>query len=140
MQCPFCNKERIDKQKIHETKTEYVIYSCRPANKGQCLVIPKRHVKNIRELSPEESASLLKTVRLVSIKLHEYLKPAGFNYGFNEEECSGQSIEHLHFHIMPRYKDDTLPRYHLFHRHPDTKRNLSDEELKPFIQEFRGLF
>ncbi|MFC2135649.1 HIT family protein [Bacteroidota bacterium] len=140
MGCPFCDKEIIEKQKIYETDSEYVIYNIRPANKGQCIVVPKRHVNNIRELSDSEAGSLLKTVKFVSTILNEELKPEAFNYGFNEGEYSGQTVEHLHFHIMPRFKGDKLPEFHLFHRDPKTKRNLSDEELQPFVLEFRNVF
>ena len=140
MNCPFCDKENIEKQKIYETETEYVLYNIRPANKGQCLIIPKKHVSNIRELSDEETASLFKTAKFVSSKLNEYIKPDGFNYGINEGECAGQTIEHLHLHIIPRICDDKLQEFHLFHREPSTKRNLSEEELKPFVEEFKKLF
>lgn len=138
MECPFCNKNIIDKQKLFETEHEYVIYNIRPANKGQCLVVPKRHVNNIRELSDEEATSMFRTVRLVSSKLKRYLNPEGFNYGFNEGEYTGQTIEHLHFHIMPRFLSDNLPEYHLFHR--EIKKNLSEEEIKPSVEEFKRLF
>lgn len=137
--CPFCIKNH--RHKIYETKTEYVIYNLRPGkNKGRCCVIPKRHVKNIREFSEIEAASLFKTVRLVSLKLAEHLKPVGFNYGLNEGKIAGQSYEHLHFHIIPRYKNDGLSEFHPFHRDPKTKRNLSDRELRPLVEEFRRLF
>lgn len=140
MDCPFCNNEIIEKQKIYETDSEYVLYNIRPANKGQCIVVPKRHVQNIRELSESEAGSLFKTVRSVSVILEEYLHPDAFNYGFNEGIYSGQTVEHLHFHIMPRFKGDTLPEFHLFHRDPKTKKDLSDDELKPSVQEFRKIF
>ena len=140
MECPFCSEEIIEKQKIYETDSEYIIYSIRPANKGQCLVIPKRHVQNIRELSESEAGSLMKTVRLVSITLKHHLKPDAFNYGFNEGAYSGQTVEHLHFHILPRFKGDNLPEFHLFHRDPRKKQNLTDDELKPFVEEFRKIF
>lgn len=140
MTCPFCDKKIIEKHKIYETDNEYVLYNIRAANKGQCLVVPKRHVKNIKELNDSEVSSLLKTVKFVSSLLDKKLKPIGFNYGFNEGNYSGQTVEHFHFHIMPRFEGDNLPEFHLFHRSPEIKRNLSDEELKPFVEEFRELF
>ena len=140
MDCPFCNKNILDKHKIYETDTEYVLCNIRPANKGQCIVIPKNHVSNIRELSKEEAGNLLKTVKFISSRLKEHLNPDGFNYGFNEGEHSGQTIEHLHFHIMPRFVNDNLPEFHLFHRNPLAKKNLSEEKLKPLIEELRKLF
>jgi diadenosine tetraphosphate (Ap4A) HIT family hydrolase len=140
MTCPFCDKNTIKNNKVFETETEYVIYNIRPANRGQCLVVPKRHVTNVRDLTDKEAESLFRTVRLVSAKLQKHLKPDGFNYGFNEGEHSGQMVEHFHFHIMPRFSGDKLPEFHLFHRDPKTKRNLPDEEYKLAVEEFRKLF
>ncbi|NQU77563.1 HIT family protein [Candidatus Falkowbacteria bacterium] len=139
MNCPFCDKEIIATQKIYETQTEYVIYNIRPANKGHCLVVPKRHVQNITQLTDEEAASLIKTVKYIYKKLKEHLNPVGFNNGFNDGEYAGQTVEHFHFHIIPRFKNDNLPEFHLFHRDPKTKRNFSDEEIKPFVEEFRKI-
>ena len=135
-ECPFCNKEVIEKQKICETGAEYI----RPANKGQCIVLPKRHVQNIMELTESEAGSLLKTIRFASTILEAYLHPDAFNYGFNEGAYSGQMVKHLHFHVIPGFKGDKLPEFHLFHRDPKTKKNLADGELKPFVLEFRKVF
>jgi histidine triad (HIT) family protein len=140
MNCPFCDKENIGKQKLFETDFEYVFYNIRPANKGQCLVVSKRHVENVRELDDQEASSLFRTVKLVSTRLKNYLNCEGFNYGFNEGVLSGQTVPHLHFHILPRFNADNVPEFHLFHRDPKTKRNLSNEEIEPFIKEFREIF
>jgi diadenosine tetraphosphate (Ap4A) HIT family hydrolase len=104
------------------------------------LVVPKRHVTNVRELTDKEVESLFRTVRLVSLKLKKCLKPDGFNYGFNEGEYSGQMVEHFHFHIMPRFSGDKLPKFHLFHRDPKTKRNLPKKEFELAVEKFRKLF
>ena len=145
MKCPFCPKDKALKHKIFETASEYVIYNIRPGeNRGKCTVVPKRHVTKIRDLTDEETASLFKIVRLVSIVYSEKLKPPpiGFNYGLNEGSIAGQTLEHLHFHIIPRYQDDGLSDIHLFHRDPQAKAklNLSDEELRPIVNEFKKLF
>ncbi len=143
MACPFCNQNIINKQKIYESENFWVLYNFRPANKGQCLIVSKRHVNSLKELSDEELGEMIQLVKRISLKLEEYLKPIGFNYGFNEGLYSGQAIEHFHFHILPRFEEDKeqrLPKYHLFHRDPATKRNLTDEEIAPFVEEFRRVF
>jgi len=136
MECPFCNQKTISQQKIHETDTEYVLHNIRPANRGQCIVVPKRHVSNIRQLNDLELASLFITVKDISARLNANLKPSGFNYGFNEGAISGQTIEHLHFHILPRFQNDGLPEFHLFHR--QIKQNLTPQQLKPKVEELKS--
>lgn len=142
MQCPFCDKENVNKQIIFKNRSVFVLYNICPANKGQCLIVPKRHVENIWQLSEKELIDLAKTVKFVSRKLKKYLKPDGFNYGFNEGEYSGQMVKHFHFHIMPRFAGDKkkLPEYHLFHRNPKKKRKLEENEFKACVDEFKILF
>jgi len=142
MDCPFCDKDNIDKHKIFETKTEYVLYNIRKSNKGRCLVIPKRHVSSIRDLTDKEAESLFKTVKYVSKRLNKYLKPQGFNYGFNEGKIAGQEVDHFHFHILPRFQNDNRyhPRFHIFHSHLKQKKNWSEKKHQSLVREFRQLF
>jgi histidine triad (HIT) family protein len=138
--CPFCDEGVIRRQKIFETETEYVLYNIRKTNRGRCVVVPKRHVGNLRELSEEEQASLIKTVSMVSVRLKDYLHPSGINYGFNEGEIAGQVVPHFHFHILPRFQDDPIMKHHLFHGDPKLKTDLGDAELQVLVDEFRNVF
>jgi histidine triad (HIT) family protein len=139
-ECPFCNPDIIKKQKLFETETEYVLYNIRKTNKGRCLVVPKRHVGNLRELSEKEQASLIKTVSIVSGKLEEYLHPDGINYGFNEGSISGPVVPHFHFHILPRFQNDPIMKYHLFHGDPKLRSDLDKENLQLLVDEFKKIF
>ena len=138
--CPFCDKKIIDSQKLWETDTEFVLYNLRKTNRGRCLVVPKRHVENIRELTRKDAASLFQTVQTVSDVLAKYLNPAGINYGFNEGNYAGQMVSHFHFHILPRFVNDPVLKYHLFHGDPKNKSNLTPAELKSMVTEFKKLF
>lgn len=138
--CPFCNAELMSKSIIYETSTEYVKYNIRKTNKGRCLVIPKRHVATLEKLSKEEVASLFQTVQLISNVLRDYLKPIGLNYGFNEGKYAGQTIKHLHFHILPRFENDGLLEYHLFHGKPNSRTEYDKVELETLVDEFKKLF
>ena len=140
--CPSCNPEVIKTQVIFERGNVRVIYNRSPVNKGQCIVVPKRHVTNIRELNEEELIDLITTVQLVSQKYKASMELAGFNYGFNEGYYSGQRVDHFHFHILPRVDGDKekLSEHHLFHRKPETKIILSPDEMKPLVDEMKNLF
>jgi histidine triad (HIT) family protein len=138
--CPFCDPEVISKQKLFETTKEFVLYNIRKTNRGRCLVIPKRHVVTLRELSDDELNSLVGTVKLVSTKLKSYLHPAGINYGFNEGIIAGQMIPHFHIHILPRFNNDHLMPYHLFHGNPKLTKDLNDQELTELVTEFSQIF
>lgn len=138
--CPFCTPNTIQRQVIFETPLEWVLYNIRQANPGRCLVVPKRHVTHLRALDAQEAASLFVTVQRVSGILQSYLQPDGINYGFNEGRVAGQMVEHFHFHILPRFADDSHPKHHLFHAPPDAKKDLNNDELEKRVAEFRDVF
>lgn len=140
MNCPFCDQLNIRKQLLAETATEYVLYNIRKTNKGRCLVIPKRHVRTIRDLTDKELQGLMRTVQWVSEKLNSYLHPAGINYGFNEGGKAGQEIDHFHFHILPRYENDIVPEFHIFHHNRKLRQNYPDEEFRALVKEFQKIF
>ena len=138
MDCSLCNLEVIESQKISETEKEFILYNKWAATKGQCLVVPKRHVGNIRDLDESELNSLIKTVKKVSEKLNSELNPDGFNYGFNENQIAGQEFKHLHFHVIPRYNEDNL-RNNLIPKPTEVKK-LADTDLKLQVDKFKSLF
>lgn len=138
--CPFCNKEIISKQKVYETKNEYVLYNRRKTKCiGRCLVIPKKHVATLHDLSIDEAKSLFGTVWYVARKIRDHYKPLGVNYGFNEGDIAGQTVFHLHFHILPRYKEDGIPEFHLFHGDPAKKGIFKTDEFNKLALELRDV-
>ena len=95
-----------NKNRIFENKVGFVIFDSYPVNKGHCLIIPKRVYPNYFDSTPEE----LKGFNELIFKTKEYLynkyKPTGYNIGINCGEDGGQTIFHLHIHLIPRYKGD----------------------------------
>lgn len=108
MNCLFC--EIIQKQKeakiIYEDGAVVAILDVFPHAPGHTLVLPKRHVKNIFDLSEEELGSVFAGVKNVAALLARALAPEGFTIGINHGEVGGQAIEHMHIHIMPRFTGD----------------------------------
>lgn len=75
------------------------------------LIIPKRHVASYFECSEEERAALMNALDAVKRDLDHSLKPHGYNIGINDGPAAGQTIPHLHIHLIPRYiGDQTDPR------------------------------
>src|SRR5690554_6108613 len=103
--CPFCNPEST-KELLLESATAYAIYDQFPVNEGHALIIPKRHCSDYFSLSFKEQSAcwfiLNKTKEIISEKFN----PDGFNVGININETAGQTIPHVHIHLIPRYKDD----------------------------------
>ena len=98
---PFINKE-----KIHENEFAFAIYDSFPVSKGHSLVIPKRIVSSIFDLDDNEYNHIFLLLRDIKKILLEKFKPNGFNIGINNGTDAGQTIDHAHIHIIPRYKGD----------------------------------
>ena len=101
--CPFCNPDR---QIILNSDLVFAVYDKYPVSKGHILVIPKRHVRNYFDLNKNEMASIWEMVTQVKTILDSKNKPQGYNIGFNVGEAAGQTINHVHIHVIPRYTGD----------------------------------
>ena len=107
--CPFCTlpKERV----IDSNHHGMVIRDGFPISPGHTLVIPNRHIGSFFELSPDERQSLLELLDAAKLVLDSELKPDGYNIGINDGPSAGQTVPHLHIHLIPRYNgDQTDPR------------------------------
>ncbi|MCK9436227.1 MAG: HIT family protein [Synergistaceae bacterium] len=103
--CPFCNiGEHVEV--LFKADTAMAILDSFPISPGHALVIPKRHVADYFELTAEEQNELWQLVNRCKMILQDRFHPDGFNIGINVGEMAGQSIFHVHIHLIPRYKGD----------------------------------
>lgn len=103
--CPFCNlSPKVEL--LSETATAVAFLDSFPVNQGHTLIVPKRHVASYFELSVHEQRALWLLVNRCKSIIQERHKPDGFNVGINVGETAGQSIFHVHIHLIPRYKGD----------------------------------
>ncbi|WP_436037681.1 HIT family protein [Variovorax paradoxus] len=77
-----------------------------PVSPGHSLVIPKRHIGSFFETSPQERAALLELLDQAQAAAATEFHPDGFNIGINDGAAAGQTVPHLHIHLIPRYLDD----------------------------------
>ena len=103
--CPFCilEPDRI----ISESDYTITIRDGYPVSKGHTLVIPRRHVQSFFELQAIEKAAVLQALDEAKEALDKEFSPDGYNIGINDGEAAGQTVMHLHVHLIPRYKGDT---------------------------------
>lgn len=110
MDCIFCkiiNKE-IPSKIVYEDELVLAILDLSQATYGHTLVIPKKHYENIYEIDDKTLAHLINVVKMLAIKIKNKLNASGINILNNNETAAGQSVMHLHFHIIPRYDNDDL--------------------------------
>ena len=104
-ECVFCNLDS-EKELISETATSVAFLDSFPVNPGHTLIVPKRHVADYFELSIHEQRALWLLVNRCKTLIQKRFNPDGFNVGINVGEAAGQSIFHVHIHLIPRYKGD----------------------------------
>ena len=103
--CPFCNPES-ERELILESATAFAIYDKFPVNEGHALIIPKRHCADYFQLTFKEQSACWYILNATKKVLDKSFKPEGFNVGININEAAGQTIEHVHIHLIPRYSGD----------------------------------
>jgi ATP adenylyltransferase len=135
-ECIFCEPNELrESATVKEGDCFKLVLDPNPVSFGHVLIVPKRHVEKIDELKPEEVEALVgriseakefsRDLDKVKDKYFEILKagderseelikavigtdrePEGFNIGVNEGEAAGQTIDHLHVHVIPRFEGD----------------------------------
>lgn len=104
MPCPFCSlsSERIVEENAHGV----LILDGFPVSTGHSLVIPKRHVGSFFDLAEAERIDLLRLLDRARDRVANEHNPAGYNIGINDGAAAGQTVPHLHIHLIPRYAGD----------------------------------
>ena len=103
--CPFCKKNET-REILTESNKAYAIFDKYPVNKGHVLIIPKKHVSNYFDLSFTDQLACWYLVNHIKKKLDLLYQPQGYNIGINVNESAGQTVHHVHIHVIPRYSGD----------------------------------
>lgn len=108
MDCIFCKiiKKEIPSEVVYEDGDTIAILDINPRSAGHTMVLPKVHAENIVRLPRESVAPLFLSVKKITEALQAGLSPDGFTIGINHGKISGQVVDHLHVHIMPRFEGD----------------------------------
>ncbi len=100
--CPFCRDPEI----VMENELAYADYDSYPVNPGHCLIILRRHIAEYFEATAEEKAAIWALVDKMKPIIDEEFNPDGYNVGVNIGKSAGQSVPHVHIHMIPRYQGD----------------------------------
>src|ERR1700722_11667200 len=102
--CPFCamSGDRV----LEENENAFVVLDAHPVSPGHSLIICRRHVADVFDLTAAEIGDVLQLVRSTRARIHRTLQPAGYNVGVNGGKDAGQTVMHVHIHVIPRYRGD----------------------------------
>ena len=102
--CPFCTlpQERV----IDSNNSGVVIRDGYPVSPGHTLIIPRRHTGSFFDLTDDERNDLMQLLEKAKPVIDAELNPDGYNIGINDGHAAGQTVSHLHIHLIPRYAGD----------------------------------
>jgi diadenosine tetraphosphate (Ap4A) HIT family hydrolase len=103
--CPFCSILPADI--LDENEYAVAVRDSFPASRGHTLIITKRHVEDYFQLSKEEKDKAFELLEKMKKAMDTEFAPDGYNIGFNIGEAGGQTILHVHIHLIPRKKGDS---------------------------------
>jgi bis(5'-adenosyl)-triphosphatase len=147
--CPFC-AEHIREATFAENEHFLAIYNIAPILPGHSMIIPKNHYCGINELSEELLKEMIVFSRDITQFLTKHYRATGFDWSIQEGEDAGQSVEHLHWHIIPRRKNDLkspgawYSKLQNSEKEPvidsHARKKLTSEELQRITDELREAF
>ncbi|MGH8315518.1 MAG: HIT family protein [Steroidobacterales bacterium] len=101
-ECVFCNI----RAPIAGNQFAFAIFDRNPVSPGHVLILPKRHVASFFETTPDERAAMLSLLIDMKRQTDATLAPDGYNMGVNVGVAAGQTVMHVHMHLIPRFSGD----------------------------------
>jgi diadenosine tetraphosphate (Ap4A) HIT family hydrolase len=102
--CPFCNLSSL--RIVAENELAFSIRDGYPISPGHTLIVPRRHAGSFFEVSADERSAMLELLDAQKLVLDREFRPAAYNIGINDGPFAGQTVPHLHVHLIPRYPGD----------------------------------
>ncbi len=133
MSCIFCEiiKGNIPSHKVYEDDDVYAFLDIMPISYGHTLIIPKEHYANMETIPEKELSKLILGVKKIGKALKDGLGVPGYNIAENNDPVAGQIIPHIHFHIIPRARDDGLK--------PWPQRKYSDGDAEDVAERIKSV-
>ena len=135
--CIFCKiaNGEIPSKTLYEDDSFRVILDISPASKGHAIILPKNHASNIYELSNEDAGKIMIVAKKVATVLKEVLSCDGMNILQNNGETAGQTVFHLHVHLIPRYKNDDVTIHWMAGKEGNTLEDTIIEKIQATMKE-----
>ncbi len=127
--CSFCTPE--PNLLFHESELVVGLWDHHPVSPGHALLVPRRHIAGWFEASLNEQQTLIAALEAAKRAIDKKHEPDGYNIGVNSWEAAGQTVLHLHVHLIPRYTgDEEDPRGGVRKLYPDKAGYWTDEKIQ----------
>ena len=133
--CIFCKiiAGKIPAAKIYEDEKIISFLDIMPANKGHCLVVPRKHAQTLIEMSEEDLVATVKAAKKIARALSLSFGNGSFNIVMNNGKEAGQLVNHAHIHLIPRFQKDRLRIKWSHLKYEGDEMNEYAEKIKKFI-------
>ena len=110
MDCIFCKiiNNELPSSKVYEDENVLAFLDVNPVSKGHCLVIPKKHCKDIFDIPEKDLRQVIFVARKIAVAVEKGLNAKGVNVMHASRKEAQQSVFHFHIHVIPRYANDGL--------------------------------
>jgi diadenosine tetraphosphate (Ap4A) HIT family hydrolase len=106
MTCIFCEKAADESQHVGSNQHAFAVRDGYPISPGHTLVIPRHHIPNYFNIPVLQMQAALYLLDNMKIELDKEFRPDAYNVGINCGVVAGQTVDHAHIHLIPRYKGD----------------------------------
>lgn len=132
--CIFCKiaSGQIPSHSIYEDEDFKVIMDISPASRGHAIILPKNHAANLFELPEDDASKIMQVAKRCATAMQKTLQFDGINILQNNGEIAGQTIFHLHVHLIPRYENDTVNIKWSHEESPDDPAELAEQIRENF--------
>jgi histidine triad (HIT) family protein len=132
--CVFCKiiRGEIPSSKLYEDKNYLAFLDIAPFVKGHTVVVPKEHYINLMDFPEDKMRDYFIAIKNVAILLKTKLDADGINIMQNNFKAAGQVVNHLHFHILPRWNEDKAFPFRI------KKLDLSKEDLSEILKKIQA--
>lgn len=133
--CIFCKiiAGDIPSKTVYEDSNYKAILDVSPASEGHVIILPKNHAANIFELSDEDARRIMPVAKKIAAAQVKVFGCDGVNILQNNGEAAGQTVFHLHVHVIPRYKNDTVNIK--WKQNPDMELDMIYDKLRNELQD-----
>lgn len=139
MACPFCDSVILKDEEIMRNDEWVLIYNLKPVKKGHSLLIPKRHVERFEDLSQAECGSFYNMLRKSYSLFKNAFQATAFTLILQDGKAAGQSVPHLHYHLIPRSDGDVDhgKLYQSIMLESEQRKPLTKEEMHTIVEELK---
>jgi len=133
--CLFCKivAGKIPAAKVYENSNVISFLDIMPANKGHCLVVPKKHYETLLDISDEDLKNLILAAKKITKALSLSIGNGSYNIIMNNGKEAGQLVDHAHIHIIPRFKGDRLRIKWSHKKYIEKEMKSIQEKIKKFV-------